>query len=334
MLHSMDDFSIVALDKKKGIPRCLPFADKAYTVHMPLRSRPIARKEIEPKEARTKIHRKQRTRKTRAMNAETKGNSGKSATLRMWRRYLPWVLVLVIVNAIAVKIMYSMMGNYTSEEKFETIIVKEDHQDIVHNYLTLIGLDVGSRALRKSGQGRYGKVEATFCEINWDLQTQNPSVVPMFKDLQGNSKQCKSTNTVMADFYDLVQSAKAFDGFVDGKFQPKDNGNVFPPNGVVFHETRCGSTLFANLMASFIPGRSRTYSESPPPPRVLGACSRGYGNDCDQDLHHELIRDVFYMMGRRPPLTKKNESNYLFFKLQSVNAMNIDKYVLFVFSFR
>merc|ERR1712176_790571 len=33
-------------------------------------------------------------------------------------------------------------------------------------------------------------------------------------------------------------------------------------------------------------------------------------------------------MGRRPPLENKNEPNYLFFKLQSINAMNIDKFAM------
>ena len=140
------------------------------------------------------------------------------------------------------------------------------------------------------------------------------------------SNFCAKTKTVVADFYDLVQQAKAYDGFVEGsKSGSNHNGGVFPPNGVVFHETRCGSTLFANLMAGFAPGLSRVYSESPPPPRVLGACSNGYGDYCDQDLHDQLIRDVFYMMGRRPPPKQNEESNYLFFKLQSTNAMNIEK---------
>ena len=261
------------------------------------------------------------------MSTETKENNGKSATLRMWRRHLPLAIVLVALNVIAGMFLYNTLGNYNNVEDFETIEVKEHHEDILKNYWTLVDLNVSPFALQKSRHGRYGQVQAAFCEIDWDLQAENPSVTPMFKDLQAKSKKCKKTKTNVADFYDLVQEAKAFDGFVDGAFTRPDNGNVFPPHGVVFHETRCGSTLFANLMASFIPGRSRTYSESPPPPRALSACPNGHSDSCDQELHKELIRDVFYMMGRRPPLQNNDEPNYLFLKLQSTNAMNIDKYV-------
>ncbi len=302
---------------------------KQHHILMPLRSRSNSKKEIEPKASNIdrKQNRKGTTpqRRPKNMSAETKGNNDESTTLRMWRRYLPWFIVLVGLNTIAGIFLYNTLGSYSTVEDFETIKVKEHHEDILKNYLTLIDLNVSPRALQKSRNSRYGQVEAVFCEINWDLQAENPSVTPMFKDLMGKSKQCKSTKTSVADLYDLVQEAKAFDGFVDGVFTRPDNGSVFPPHGVVFHETRCGSTLFANLMASFIPGRSRTYSESPPPPRALGACPNGYGETCDQELHKQLIRDVFYMMGRRPPLKNNYKPNYLFLKLQSVNAMNIDK---------
>ena len=292
---------------------------------MPLRSRLNSKRSNEPK-ANSDIHRNnyKKTRekgKAERMSATTKGNDGKA---RMWRRYLPCILVLVIVNVVAVRILYQTVWSYTPTD-FETIKVKPNHEDIIKSYLTLIGLEVPPTALQRTSQAidRYGMVEATFCEIDWDLQAQNPSTTPMFKDLEARSKRCRKTRTYTTDFYELVQEAKAFDRF--GKGMDKNNASVFPPNGVVFHETRCGSTLFANLMAGFAPGRSRVYSESPPPLRALSACPRGYNQYCDQDLHRELIRDVFYMMGRRPQLQKKDEPNYLFFKLQSTNAMNIDK---------
>ncbi len=253
-----------------------------------------------------------------------KGNNGKA---RMLRRYLPWVAVLVVGNLVAATVLYQMVWKYGPDD-LESTTLKVDHQEILEKYWTLIDLDASSTALRRTSsmKNRYGSVRATFCQIDWDLQAENPSTIPMFRDLEAKSYFCGKTKTVVTDFYNLVKAAKAYDGFVEGSESGYNhNGGVFPPNGVVFHETRCGSTLFANLMASFAPGLSRVYSESPPPPRVLGACPNGYGEYCDEGLHHQLIRDVFYMMGRRPPPEQNDESNYLFFKLQSTNAMNIEK---------
>lgn len=39
-----------------------------------------------------------------------------------------------------------------------------------------------------------------------------------------------------------------------------------PPRGFVYHETRCGSTLVANMLAGLEP--NRVFSESKPPVQV------------------------------------------------------------------
>lgn len=39
-----------------------------------------------------------------------------------------------------------------------------------------------------------------------------------------------------------------------------------PPRGFVYHETRCGSTLVANMLAA--PSSNRVFSESKPPVQV------------------------------------------------------------------
>ena len=292
---------------------------------MPLRSRLNSKRANESKDIPTKdqYNKAEKPQTAESMSDSIKGNDGKA---RMWRRYLPVVVFLGLGNLTAAIVLYQMVWSYAPDD-LESTTLKAEHNEILEKYWTLIDLDPGI-SLRKtsSSMNRYGPVRATFCQIDWDLQAENPSTIPMFRDLEANSYFCKKTKRVVADFYKLVKAAKAYDGFVEGsEVGNNHNGGVFPPNGVVFHETRCGSTLFANLMASFAPGLSRVYSESPPPPRALGACQNGYGDYCDEGLHHQLIRDVFYMMGRRPPPEENDESNYLFFKLQSTNAMNIDK---------
>ncbi|CAN0443494.1 unnamed protein product, partial [Hapterophycus canaliculatus] len=52
----------------------------------------------------------------------------------------------------------------------------------------------------------------------------------------------------------------------------EDQGRTpLPPKGFVYHETRCGSTLVANMLAALPP--SRVFSESKPPTQVRGDCS-------------------------------------------------------------
>ena len=89
------------------------------------------------------------------MSKSIKGNSGKA---RMWRRYLPWVVVLVVGNVIAAIVLYQTVWSYTPED-LESVTLKDD-QMILEKYWTLIDLDVSSMALRKTSStlNRYGRV--------------------------------------------------------------------------------------------------------------------------------------------------------------------------------
>ena len=208
----------------------------------------------------------------------------------------------------------------------------------MEGYLTLVDIDVNIRSLQ--GQDRYN-VQGRFCNIDWKLQQRNPSTVPMFRDLQASSAMCQGT-LLTVDLWDIVRKAKAFDqavsnvttttttttssslGFKGGKhFQIAS----IPPTGVVFHETRCGSTLAANLLASFSPLHTRVYSESGPPISAFKACSfpsaSDAGYDCNPTLHQQLIRDVFYMMGRT---TQVERPQYVFYKFQSISTHHISTF--------
>jgi hypothetical protein len=88
-------------------------------------------------------------------------------------------------------------------------------------------------------------------------------------------------------------------------------GNVVPPTGFVFHESRVGSTLVANLLAS--DPWSIVFSESQPIASVLLHC-----NSCSKEEHLQLIRDVITLMGRSP-IHKR-----LFFKFQSIASTKMN----------
>jgi len=258
-----------------------------------------------------------------SINAKTRGiNVNKK---RQLKRYLLGVVTLPIVYLTVSRFLCQKLGILLNGS-IERTGNRKLHQAIIKNFWTLTQLRVQSGALEgRSGQSSYGRVQATFCKIDWDLQIENPALVPMFRDLEYKSRSCMATKTTTTNFSELVQEAKAFDGFDEKNPKTSRTGYVFPPNGVVFHETRCGSTLFANLLSGFAPRESRVYSESHPPLVALKACDY---ISCDQDAHRALIRDVFYMMGRRPPSHNREKQRRLFFKIQSIGAMYIDKYVL------
>ncbi|KAL3917444.1 MAG: hypothetical protein SGILL_004709 [Bacillariaceae sp.] len=202
---------------------------------------------------------------------------------------------------------------------------------ILNGDLTLVELKVPPQGIQSKQSSTKYNVRATFCEVDWSLQQQNPSAVPMFRDLRGASRNCKSTETMM-DFWDVVQAAKRYDAASSSSSSSEKASSIvqpIPPTGVVFHETRCGSTLFANLMAAFSPQQSRVYSESPPPVAAIKACDDDHKNSsCNPELHSRLIQDTFYMMGRRRRTASRVETTpqSVFYKIQSIGSMHIDKF--------
>lgn len=214
---------------------------------------------------------------------------------------------------------------------------------ILEGHLSLINIHVPSAGLlSEAGNKLYTGVRATFCHLEWDLQEADPSKVPMFKDLQQQSTLCAGTLFTVDDFWSLARRARDYDArnhtFVATKPHP-DQPQSVPPSMVVFHETRCGSTLVANLLAAaFSPDKAkypvegepssstslhpaaRVYSESPPPVEALKACE--FNRRCDPGAQSALIRDVFYMMGRSPAVPKASK-HYRFYKIQSIGVHSI-----------
>jgi hypothetical protein len=156
----------------------------------------------------------------------------------------------------------------------------------------------------------YKGITAKFCHIDWKLQEKEPHKVPMFNDLVRKSALCDST-MVTLDLWDLVKQAHSYD-----TMQSKDVLPV-PPTGVIFHESRCGSTLIANMLGGFSPKHTRVYSENQVHVQAITACDR---NPCNPDLHEQMLRDVFYLSGRT---VRKERPQYVFYKISSIGSMSL-----------
>lgn len=134
--------------------------------------------------------------------------------------------------------------------------------------------------------------------------------VPMFRDLVAKSQECEKTWTL--DIHKTTELARHRDGMKDGKVKPLNL------TAVVFHESRCGSTLAANMMAAMDPVKHRAYSESQPCATALKICGEDF-RDCSEKQAAMVLRDTIYLMSR----TDDPMEERVFFKFQSATTKSI-----------
>ncbi len=88
-------------------------------------------------------------------------------------------------------------------------------------------------------------------------------------------------------------------------------GRYIEPTGFVFHESRVGSTLVANNLAS--DPFSLVFSESSPTANALMHCIA-----CTRQQEVQLFRNIVHLMGRSP------FHKSLFFKFQSITSTKME----------
>ena len=139
------------------------------------------------------------------------------------------------------------------------------------------------------------------CKLNFRAYSVGgPNKTPMFKDLLAAS-QCKGNNLKSMRLSEIKKEME----MEESAGKPKSI--MIPPTGFVFHESRVGSTLVANLLGT--DPFNMVFSESAPPASVLMNC-RG----CSHQDQVDRFRDTVLAMGRSP--THKR----VFFKFQSITA--------------
>jgi hypothetical protein len=172
----------------------------------------------------------------------------------------------------------------------------------------------GEQEENKDHLPSYDGIYGTFCTLDWSLHKKDPSSYPMFRDLVENSKGCDKRHRITdVNIRDLVKLAREVDA------SPDAETNVLDLSAVVFHESRCGSTLTANIFAAVDPAGHRVYSESTPPLQVLNQVCGEDHSICDTKVAASVLQDVIYVMRR------SNDSNEAraFFKIQSVGTRNL-----------
>lgn len=176
---------------------------------------------------------------------------------------------------------------------------------ILRGEMTLTSVNSHAGSIEPDGtyQGIYGK----FCKINWGSHKQNPSTTPMFRDVM-SSQSPKTCTPGELNVAAVVARMKEYDA---GSRDSSPHVHTLKLGGVAFHESRCGSTLVANLLQAANPDGHRVYSESPPPVDILRQ-----GDRFTPEMLAPLLRDVVYLMSR----SNDEHETHVFFKIQSLGT--------------
>lgn len=144
--------------------------------------------------------------------------------------------------------------------------------------------------------------QVVLCRLKFQEYAARPHEMPMFKDLV-DASHCSGSNRRTALVRDLIRGIE--------QHPDRPENRVLPPSGFVFHESRVGSTLVANLLATN--PRSLMICQANPMSQALTRCK-----DCSFEYKVKLFRDITTLMGRSPV------HEYLFFKFQSFVVTQID----------
>lgn len=205
---------------------------------------------------------------------------------------------------------------------------------ILQGNLNLVDIKFDRRALSRADDDVYEGATGIFCHLNFAAHKKDPSGVPMFRDMVGKSPMCEGEydennpednrddvprGKVRFDLKEIADMARQSDKY--GDYPHTKNLDL---KGVVFHESRCGSTLVANSLIAMNPVKHRVYSESAPPIAALKVCGQAVDGDeeespCSIDQGAKILRDVMFLMGRS---SDSKEERY-FFKIQSAGTQNL-----------
>jgi hypothetical protein len=276
----------------------------------------------------------------------TKENNGKAARRQWMRHFLVFflggvaalgiVLFLVIDKyghadhksgrrSIIQNALRSNNNNNNNNNKIEGVYATHrlTHEELLHEIAharwTLVDIyPTGQLTAQPDNGNSYHGVVGEFCPVSWHDHKQDPSRTPMFRDVLAQNLACASERRQTMELSTVMQHVQAFDEARLEQHDPESSVHVLELKAVAFHESRCGSTLIANLLQAWDPERHRVYSESGPPVAALRICGED-GSLCAHDLAVRVVQDVIALMSRsNDPL-----ETFVFFKIQSIGSRQL-----------
>jgi len=181
-------------------------------------------------------------------------------------------------------------------------------QDILHARVHLVDLH-GS----KNRDDPYEDAFAVFCKVDWEKHKEDPSGTPMYRDVIANSPACEDEPRIRAPLATVVDRVRRFDEKHPG------TAKILDLTAAVFHESRCGSTLVANVLTKYNPEQHRVYSEPSPPINAMIMICGEDDDGCSPEDAQRLLRDTLYLMGR----SDDHREERFFVKFQSLLSTKI-----------
>lgn len=182
---------------------------------------------------------------------------------------------------------------------------KSQIQAILRGERTLV--NIATNSLKVNPDGTYSGLKGKFCQISWQKHKENPASTPMFRDVLAASPDCDAPTIDLAT---VVSRVRAY----DADPSTEKVAHTLKIGGFVFHESRCGSTLVANLLQSANPQAHRVYSESPPPLGIFQAAQ-----DFPPGAAKQAMLDVIFLMSR----SNDAAETHVFFKIQSIGSRTL-----------
>jgi hypothetical protein len=182
---------------------------------------------------------------------------------------------------------------------------------ILAGHLQLMDVQV-HRDAKVHDDGSYEGIVGAFCPLQWEAHKRDPAATPMFRDVIGHSAGCDEP--FLMDLQTVMEHVSEYD---ESATQAQAEGgntaktHLMDLKGVAFHESRCGSTLVANLMQAMDPAAHRVYSESGPPIHALRLADK-----VGTKAAATVLQDVIYLMSR----TADPLETTVFFKIQSIGS--------------
>lgn len=248
-----------------------------------------------------------------------KGNNGRGSRQRLKRKLgiFSCVVLLLLCFLYLTGIIASFWASF--REYWRVWRVLDDNtpvddpvwQDILlaHHHVSELSYFSDKRSDTKD---QYSGYFLYFCRLEWDRYKQNPSHYAMYRFLVWNSPNCQ-TNLVKVPLRLAVDRIREFDQAHPGSVQQ------LKLLAAIFHESRCGSTLTANMLASMNPPKTRVYSESGPLIAALTQCDERYPK-CYETLGMGILRDVMYIMMR----SDDPQEERAFIKFPSYTTLHLD----------
>jgi hypothetical protein len=185
-------------------------------------------------------------------------------------------------------------------------------QQILRGELHLVQLSDDPLQVKHSDGNSHTGLMGHFCKLEWHLYKSNPSAIAMFHHLMDKSPDCAAPRVM--DLNLVLQAAREYDAGSEISVV-----HTLELAAVVFHESRCGSTLVANMFAAMHPDQHRVYSESPSPLQALTSiCGETYER-CSEEAAANMLRDVIYLYSRSNDPSEKR----FFIKMQSKGSRHL-----------